>query len=114
MTDEANKTENPAIELLVQADEHLGLGWTHYVSGEFPQAVEEFRLTIESGGRVVDAHYGLGISHRQLGETEKALDELGKAQALVDDESILLDPARRAILSQLIVAQTAILRNSAG
>ena len=114
MTDEAKKPGNLAIELLVQADEHLALGWTHYVSGEFPQALEEFRRAIELGGRAVDAHYGLGISHRRQGETEKALVELGKAQTLVDDESILLDPARRAILRQLIVAQTAILRNSAG
>lgn len=114
MTDEAKIPENPAIELLVQADEQLGLGWTHYVSGEFQQAAEAFRQTIESGGRVVDAHYGLGISLRQLGETEKALVELGNARTLVDDETILLDPARRAILRQLIVAQTEILRNSTG
>ena len=114
MTDKAKKPENPVIELLVQADEHLALGWTHYVTGEFPQALEEFHRAIESGGRVVDAHYGLGISHRRQGETEKALDELGKARSLVDDESIRLDPARRAILRQLIDAQTAIFRNSDG
>ena len=90
-------------------EESIDRAWTYYAQGKYAEAEAEFRSAAVQDDRLIDAHYGLAISARSQGKTEEAVGALRKAQQIVEDETIEINPNRRTILRQLIAAQLSIL-----
>ena len=102
----------PSPEGARPGEEIIERAWTYYAQGKYSEAEAEFRAAAFHDDRLIDAHYGLAVSSRSQGKTEEAVGALKKAQQLVDDETIDVNPNRRTILRQLITAQLSILLTS--
>lgn len=61
---------------------HVALGWTHYVAGDYPAALEEYQIALEGLPNDADVVAAIGYTHRRLGHWPAVFEAFERATAL--------------------------------
>lgn len=90
-------------DLLRQAPNDLGLlinlAWSYERTGQYPEAIQEFRRAIDFNGADYNAHYGLALALMGNGQLPQARSEFQRARDLAGESN---DRSAIVVLSKQI------------
>ena len=93
MKDKDNKEDKPYKESSYRADDFYRKGLEEYKRGEFKNAADEFKKTIEKDGNHLLAYYALGLSYESLKRIKNA-EEAYEEAVRIDPKHL---PSREAL-----------------
>lgn len=93
---------DPAAVKVESIMDYSSRGWLYYSSGQFENAVDDFRHVLEVEKDDIDAWYGLGLSLKAAGDTIGAVDAFTSVLGLIGSVN---DKQRVNVLTRLVKGQ---------